>query len=501
MTVIRKNVYELGGDWADPILWYARGVKAAKARALNDKTSWRFYGAIHGIQRTLWERAGYLSAGDTLPSQGDVNKYWRQCQHGTWYFLPWHRGYLIAFEAIIRDAIVKAGGPSTWTLPYWNYFKDNQSALPPAFASRDWPDGNGDNPLFVEQRYGPGGDGNVFVDLDEVDMNALIDPDFEGEGDGGSVGFGGIDTGFSHSGDTHGGIESQPHDLVHVLVGGRRSPSQPGLMSHPDLAGLDPIFWLHHGNIDRLWEVWRKNPPGAHKDPDKDKWKKGPSTRKFVMPMPDGQDFVYTPDQMSDLTRLGYTYDDLASPAAEQEGVALEAATRRTPMARTVELLGANTESIHLEGTEATTSVALDPAVKEKVTASRDQARLESVGGAAPKPADRVFLNLENVRGASDATAFRVYINLPAGADPAKYPEHLAGKIGLFGVSKATESEETPAGNGLTFVLDITRVIDALHLANNFDASKLEVKLVPVRAVEREDKISIGRIGIFRQGE
>jgi tyrosinase len=27
-------------------------------------------------------------------------------------------------------------------------------------------------------------------------------------------------------------------------------------MQDPDLAALDPIFWLHHSNIDRLWEVW-----------------------------------------------------------------------------------------------------------------------------------------------------------------------------------------------------------------------------------------------------
>ena len=30
----RQNVWELGGDWADPILWYARGVREMKARAL-----------------------------------------------------------------------------------------------------------------------------------------------------------------------------------------------------------------------------------------------------------------------------------------------------------------------------------------------------------------------------------------------------------------------------------------------------------------------------------
>ena len=27
-------------------------------------------------------------------------------------------------------------------------------------------------------------------------------------------------------------------------------------MIDPTTAALDPIFWLHHANIDRLWEVW-----------------------------------------------------------------------------------------------------------------------------------------------------------------------------------------------------------------------------------------------------
>ena len=53
MAHMRKNVWELGGDWADPILWYARGVKAMKARALNEPTGWRFYGAIHGFYQPV----------------------------------------------------------------------------------------------------------------------------------------------------------------------------------------------------------------------------------------------------------------------------------------------------------------------------------------------------------------------------------------------------------------------------------------------------------------
>src|SRR5580704_7831943 len=155
MANTRKNVWELGGDWADPILWYARGVKAMKARHLNERTAWRFYGAMHGIDQPLWRQLGYLSASDTMPSAADIASFWKQCQHGSWYFLPWHRGYLIAFEAVVRAAVVAAHGPADWALPYWNYFKPNQDRLPPAFRSPDWPDGRGDNPLFVPQRYGP----------------------------------------------------------------------------------------------------------------------------------------------------------------------------------------------------------------------------------------------------------------------------------------------------------------------------------------------------------
>lgn len=197
MAFTRKNVWELGGDWADPILWYARGVKAMKSRPLNDPTAWRFFGAIHGFDQGLWQQLGYLSPTDPMPSDGDVNAYWSECQHGSWYFLPWHRGYLIAFEAIVRDAVVKLGGPADWALPYWNYFKPNQNALPAAFASADWPDGSGDNPLFVQQRYGPNNDGNVFVPVDQISLNALADPDFTGVASGGSPGFGGVNTGFS----------------------------------------------------------------------------------------------------------------------------------------------------------------------------------------------------------------------------------------------------------------------------------------------------------------
>ena len=162
---------------------------------------------------------------------------------------------------------------------------------------------------------------------------------------------------------------------------------------------------------------------------------------------------------------------------------------------KTVELLGANNQSLRLVGNQAAASVGLDPAVQRKVSAS-----FRAVAAAAPTVPDRVFLNLENVRGLEDATAFNVYINVPDGEDPAKYPDHLAGSIALFGVRKATVADGQHAGDGLTFVLEITRVVDRLHLAGTFDASQLHVRLVPLRPVPEAAQVSIGRISVFRQG-
>jgi len=511
MTYTRKNVLELGGDWADPILWYARGVKAMKARALNEPTGWRFFGAIHGIDQGLWQQLGYLSSSDPMPSSADIATYWNQCQHGSWFFLPWHRGYLLALEAVVRDAVVKLGGPADWALPYWNYFKPNENQLPPAFASADWPDGSGDNPLYVPQRYGPNNDGNVNVPMDQVNLNALGDPDFTGDANGGSPGFGGVDTGFSHNGQVHGGIETQPHDQVHVSVGGGDPESGlPGLMSDPDTAGLDPIFWLHHANIDRLWEVWRQN-PSTDMDPSDPNWINGPPAvgdPAFTMPMPGGVSWTYTPGDLSDPSKLNYIYDDVSPPAGTPQlaarlqrlGVNMATAAapvRSTAMAgpKTVELLGANTQSLRVTGTAASTSLTLDTAVQRKVTTS-----LQSAAAAAQPAPDRIFLNLENVRGANDATAFNVYINVPEGDDPAKHPELKAGTIALFGVRKASVADSQHAGDGLTFVLEITHVIDTLHLAGALNVSQLHVQLVPVNPVPEAAQISIGRISVFRQG-
>lgn len=58
------------------------------------------------------------------------------------------------------------------------------------------------------------------------------------------------------------GWQSQPqipppslHNRVHVFVGGDMSPS-----TSPN----DPVFYLNHCNVDRIWERWMQVSPGGH---------------------------------------------------------------------------------------------------------------------------------------------------------------------------------------------------------------------------------------------
>jgi tyrosinase len=168
------------------------------------------------------------------------------------------------------------------------------------------------------------------------------------------------------------------------------------------------------------------------------------------------------------------------------------------PEETNVELVGANDETVPVVGSESRTQVRLDAPARQRVADSLAPSAAADVEGVAAP--DRVFLNLENVRGHSDATAFRVYLGVADEEDPAEHPERLAGSIAPFGVSQASDFDDEHAGQGLTFVLEITDIIDQLHLEGGFDVDSLPVRIVPVRPIGRKSELSIGRISIFRQG-
>jgi tyrosinase len=258
-----------------------------------------------------------------------------------------------------------------------------------------------------------------------------------------------------------------------------------------------------------MWAAWKT--VSTHANPASNAWLNGPPSngeRKFAMPLPGNTEWDYKPKDVGNLGQLDYTYDDLQAPAPSPNPLTgrlvrlgvpeHEAATaaEEVPMitGKQIELLGASPTALKLQANGARTAVKLDSNVRSKVSASL-------TGAHATKKPDRVFLELENVRGQGDAELLNVYVNVPAGASPGDHPELLAGTAGLFGVSKASEPDSQHGGQGLNFVMDITKIIDQLHLDNALDADSLDVSIVPYQSLDESADITVGRVNVYRKGD
>src|SRR5215469_1725881 len=403
---VRRDVWKLA-TWDPIILWYAKGIAEMQKRLIADPTSWRYQAAIHDYQRA---DDPFANSSDKLPT--DQAKYWSRCQHGSWFFLPWHRIYLGYFEQIVRAAVRKLGGPhETWTLPYWNYSDiSNPKAmqLPPAFYATTLPDGS-PNPLRVEARSVGLNSGGTLPALppstnpaDDVNAECVADTHFTGGAQGVDPGFGGPVTAFRHGGGTVGDLERVPHGSVHVAVGG-----DTGWMSAFDTAALDPIFWLHHCNVDRLWEVWRHRKRRNVNPADK-------SWLSFSFDFHDasGNPVSLTPQDVADpaTSQFGYRYEDISEPFPSQPlpggkivSMAAEPPSGPEP---TPEMVGATATPVDLKGAPTTTRIALN--------APRGPGRLPAGEGASRK----VFLNIENITSTGRTTSYAVYLNLTSETNP-----------------------------------------------------------------------------------
>lgn len=480
---VRLNAVKLD-KWDPILLWYARAIAKMRTRPLNDPAGWRYQAAIHDYVRQADPLA---TPADVLPSNSEQQRFWRQCQHSTWFFLPWHRMYLSCFERIVAATVVSLGGPDDWALPYWNYSDDssaNARRIPAAFREAQTPDGV-PNPLRVTSRNPGVNNGAIVADDDEVDIETcLSERSFVAQPAGGNPGFGGPRTLFNHGGGAVGFLERTPHGDVHVAVG--------GWMGRFNTAGLDPLFWLHHANIDRLWTVWQRRDP-LHLDPSDTQWLNGVS---FEFHDETGAVVTMTCDQVMDTAAepLAYEYDDVSDPlaAGRTRGAAREAAMtdEEQPIP---EMVGATDQPLVLTGKAESTSVP--------VTAPSGPARSR---GAAAAPS-RVYLNIENITGEGEPTSYAVYLNLPPGADPADHRDLFAGILPMFGVAEASRADGHP-GSGLQYSLEVSAVVRTLEARSDWDPAAVRVTFVPrrrslpseaSRSAAAADPIQVGRVSVY----
>ncbi|KAJ4850404.1 hypothetical protein Tsubulata_007061 [Turnera subulata] len=176
--------------------------------------------------------------------------------HKSWLFFPWHRMMLYFHERILGNLI----GDDTFALPFWSWDIPEGMVIPEMYMNAS---------LFHRERDFSHFPPNV-VDLDYRNKECGLNPEDQirtnlalmyrqmVSGAKKTELFMGCpykpgDAGFCNAPGT---IELAPHNTVHKWVGSNSNPSREDMGAFYS-AARDPIFYAHHANIDRLWEVWR----------------------------------------------------------------------------------------------------------------------------------------------------------------------------------------------------------------------------------------------------
>ncbi|AWA41883.1 tyrosinase family protein [Pseudomonas sp. 22105] len=243
---------------------------------------------------TAFERAAFINCLLTLKRNGGYDKYvhwhhqvmkptvhpwepqdpeYRNGAHLGPAFLPWHREMLMQFEADLR-----AIDPQV-TLPYWDWTQDTFDPTNSPVWSDEWMGGNGSPGDHDRVQTGPFAHQYGNWPVPAYPENGETEPGLKRQ-------FGVLVTSLPTSADVDMAMRewlydtppydsgpytrgfrnrlegwitqrgdpqvttpgSQLHNRVHLWIGGNMLA-----MTSPE----DPVFFLHHCNIDRIWANWQ----------------------------------------------------------------------------------------------------------------------------------------------------------------------------------------------------------------------------------------------------
>jgi len=159
--------------------------------------------------------------------------------HRTIRFLPWHRAFLWMTERNLQHAV----GSEQVALPYWHWpvargvpgsFRSGALSHPRANLHLGAADYQYAQAMDSTDRY--------VGELETVSGRTVVR----------QIGFGGYPGDFALS-----ALEGTPHGSVHNRIGNDTTAGVQHDMGNIRWSPRDPIFFGHHGNLDRLWEIWR----------------------------------------------------------------------------------------------------------------------------------------------------------------------------------------------------------------------------------------------------
>jgi tyrosinase len=222
---------------------------------------------------------GVLLLKREFPSAGGLSTYdlfvrWHHegAMHWGPAFLPWHRHFLIEFEKALRRVLQNP----QFAIPYWPWNKDGERPAAQQASSPIWTaaymGGRGANGVVNSGAFAyRSNDPNTFRVRLYADFGQPMQNTNRGlvrrfPGPRGRIAptskvksslvksiydmapwFGQVVGGFR-------GDHEIDHGMVHVWVSGDMEVS-----TSPN----DPVFFLHHCNIDRIWEAWKVKNPGS----------------------------------------------------------------------------------------------------------------------------------------------------------------------------------------------------------------------------------------------
>ena len=421
-----------------------RGIQVMKSRPASNPTSWAFQANVHG----------------TVLS----NPNWNKCQHRHWWFLAWHRAYLYYLERMLQ----KAANEPRLRIPYWNYTDANSRSLPAPFRDPR-------SPLFVPGR-------NLVSASDQVTPSsvnisrALSRTAFIGSD--AQLGFGGgresapIQFPFTN---VAGSLEVLPHNAIHVQVG--------GLMNNPSTSAQDPIFFLHHSNIDRLWVDWLASGGGRANPTDATFL-----NATFSLFNENGVLVTHrVRDFLGSTTTLGYYYDDLppTAQATIASAVTPEQQAINDGTAATSKMVFS---TIGQANTAAPAPILADPVsfpVPFNVQVPMSQVMASNKVSSEQKPF-HFYLMLENIDFDKPPTnIYQIYLNQPdANINTPTDSPNFIGILSFFEPYPMNHDHHHGTRNS---AFDITENIETLMRQGKFNPGKTVVTVVPI-GIMKEDK-------------
>ncbi|KAF3903032.1 Tyrosinase [Arthrobotrys entomopaga] len=311
--VERQNINDLQSKFPD--VFNLLVLALAQIMNANSTDPFSYFGlaGIHGAPYVPWPDP---------KETGDFNTKWGYCTHRSVIFALWHRPYMLALEqtlyyAAINIANTFSGSDKTkyrnaakqvrW--PYWDWAvatPGQQSHLPKCVMTPEisvmQPDKNGKavkatitNPFYG---YKFKGTENSFLTKPfaggleasnrrpKTSLGSSQDQITDTTMESGFItrrkkAYDLLSTNSTYN-DFSNSLENI-HNDVHVQIGG------PGLMAYIPYAAFEPMFWLHHNNIDRFLAMWQAANPGEYLEPDD----AVATFRRFVKP--GDQDDLNTP--------------------------------------------------------------------------------------------------------------------------------------------------------------------------------------------------------------